>query len=87
MITMIILVALLVGFFRLFGFGLQAFGRVIGWLIGAVITVAVIAGIFGIVGTALSVAFGLLPVIALVALGVFIGRNVTSSDNKGGSKV
>ncbi|MBR4529869.1 MAG: hypothetical protein IKO80_06300 [Lachnospiraceae bacterium] len=73
MLTMILVILVLAGGFRLMGYSLRIFGAIIGMLIGVMITVAILSSIFGLIG---ALATHVLPVAILVGIGIFIGRRL-----------
>ena len=79
MLTMLIMIALMVGIFRLFGFGLRILGGLIGWIIGAAVVIAVLGGMITLITAVAGLTVYLLPVILLVGAGIFIGRRIGSS--------
>ena len=81
MLTMILVVLVLTGAFRVYGFTLRLFGRIIGWLIGMAIVFSIIGGMFGLIGALAGAMVHALPVILLVALGILIGRSLSGGSN------
>ncbi|MCR5177522.1 MAG: hypothetical protein K6C95_00910 [Lachnospiraceae bacterium] len=80
MLTMIIMIAVAAFVFRVLGFSLRIFGKIIGWLIGMAIMVSIIGGVFGLLGTIIGLAVHILPVAILVGIGILIGRSLRDSD-------
>ena len=70
MLTMLIMIALMVGIFRLFGFGLRILGGLIGWIIGAAVVIAVLGGMITLITAVAGLTVHLLPVILLVGAGL-----------------
>ena len=74
MLTMIILFAVAALFLGVLGFGLRAFAKVIGWLIGMVVVFSVIGGMLGLIGVLARLTVKVLPVVLLIGIGILIGR-------------
>ena len=79
MLTMIIMIAVAAFVFRVLGYSLRIFGKIIGWLIGMAIMVSIIGGIFGLFGAVIGLAVHVLPVAILVGIGILIGRSMRDS--------
>ncbi len=83
MLTMIVLFAVAAFYFRVLGFGLRVFGRIIGWLIGMAIVIPIIGGMFGLIGALAGLAVKVLPVAILVGIGILIGRSLSGRNVTG----
>ncbi|MCR4762041.1 MAG: hypothetical protein K5696_00780 [Lachnospiraceae bacterium] len=83
MLTMIILFAVAAYIFRVLGFGLRVFGKIIGWLIGMAIVFSIIGGMFGLIGAVAGLAVKVLPVAILVGIGILIGRSLSGRSDAG----
>ncbi len=81
MLTMIILLAVAVFYFRVLGFGLRVFGRIIGWLIGMAIVFSIIGGMFGLLGAVAGITVKILPAAILLGIGILIGRSLSGQSS------